>query len=174
MRQKKNSSRQVAPKKEIVLNANERNPLADLKAPSDPQIMECLKGLPEGEKQTVAQILSMVRAESFSGPIPHPDILAKYNELVPGSADRLIGSYEKEQNHRHGCEDKIVGAETFSVKFGMISAVGIAIICLAVVIVLAMLDSDPWVQGTVSLAMVSLVGVLVTRKPPKNSNPPQP
>lgn len=170
MRPKKKRSRQIVPKKEIVLDANAQNPLADLKAVAEPQIAECLNKLQEGEKQAVAQILSMARAESLSGPIPHPDILAKYNALVPGSAERLISSYEKEQNHRHDCDKKIVGAETFSVTFGMVSAVLIAIICLAVIITLAVLDSDPWVQGTISLAMVSLVGVLVTRKPPKNNS----
>lgn len=30
------------------------------------------------------------RVEQFSGPVPHPDLLKKYDDLMPGLADRLV------------------------------------------------------------------------------------
>lgn len=30
------------------------------------------------------------RLEQFSGPVPHPDLLAKYDALMPGLAERLV------------------------------------------------------------------------------------
>ena len=43
----------------------------------------------------------------FSGPIPSPNAMAKYEEVLPGSADRIMAMAEKEQNLR---EKSIMGA----------------------------------------------------------------
>ncbi|MEJ8736721.1 DUF2335 domain-containing protein [Erysipelotrichaceae bacterium HCN-30851] len=53
-------------------------------------ILEKLK--PE-EKEAVIQIAEY----KFSGPIPHPSILAGYNKIDPGIADRIVKMAEKEQ-----------------------------------------------------------------------------
>ncbi len=42
----------------------------------------------------------------FSGPIPPPNAMAKYEEVLPGSADRIMAMAEKEQNLR---EKKVNG-----------------------------------------------------------------
>ena len=42
--------------------------------------------------------------ESFSGPLPHPAILQRYDEAVPGAADRIIAMAEREQRHRISME----------------------------------------------------------------------
>ncbi len=34
------------------------------------------------------------RVEQFSGPVPHPDILKKYDEIMPGLAERLVSMAE--------------------------------------------------------------------------------
>ncbi len=45
-----------------------------------------------------------VAAASYSGPIPPPSELAKYEELLPGSAERIIAMAEKQSNHRQDLE----------------------------------------------------------------------
>ncbi|MFY9178635.1 MAG: DUF2335 domain-containing protein [Venatoribacter sp.] len=35
------------------------------------------------------------RVEQFSGPVPHPDLLKKYDEALPGLAERLVSLAEK-------------------------------------------------------------------------------
>ena len=37
---------------------------------------------------------------TFTGPLPPPDILAQYESILPGSAERLLARIEQEQNHR--------------------------------------------------------------------------
>ena len=49
-------------------------------------------------------ILSIIRQSSFSGPLPPPQILEKYESIVPGSADRIIGMAEKQSEHRRSIE----------------------------------------------------------------------
>lgn len=34
---------------------------------------------------------------AWSGPLPHPNDLAQYNEIVPGFAERLLALHEQQQ-----------------------------------------------------------------------------
>lgn len=45
------------------------------------------------------------------GPLPHPDILAGYENILPGAADRIITLAESEATHRREIEKKAVEAE---------------------------------------------------------------
>ena len=45
---------------------------------------------------------------TFSGPIPHPTILKGYEEVLLGSADRILSMTEKEGEHRRKIETELV------------------------------------------------------------------
>jgi uncharacterized membrane protein len=45
---------------------------------------------------------------SFSGPLPHPDILAQYNTVLPNGAERIIAMVEKQSAHREHIENCVV------------------------------------------------------------------
>jgi uncharacterized membrane protein len=47
-------------------------------------------------------------SEQFRGPVPHPDILRQYEEIVPGSAKSIIDSFITEGNHRRAREAREV------------------------------------------------------------------
>ncbi len=42
--------------------------------------------------------------QSFSGPLPHPDLLRHYNEILPGVAERIFSMAEAEAEHQHAME----------------------------------------------------------------------
>ena len=44
--------------------------------------------------------------EIFTGPIPHPDIMQKYEMVLPGLADRIFKYAEVEQSHRHEVQNE--------------------------------------------------------------------
>jgi uncharacterized membrane protein len=44
------------------------------------------------------------RAAKHSGPLPSPKQLAKYNELLPGTADIIIGDYQANCSHVRNME----------------------------------------------------------------------
>lgn len=46
--------------------------------------------------------------EHFEGPLPPPDALRSYNEIVPGAADRIIGMAEKQMVHRQQMERRVI------------------------------------------------------------------
>jgi uncharacterized membrane protein len=68
-----------------------------------------------------------VTAQSFSGPLPHPTILAQYNGLFPGGAERIVAMAERNQAHRHEIETIVVRgnvrAQSRGQWFGLIVAV---------------------------------------------------
>ena len=54
-----------------------------------------------------AQTGPQVKAE-FSGPLPPPDVLEKYERVSPGAAERIIAMVETQNSHRHELEKSLV------------------------------------------------------------------
>lgn len=48
------------------------------------------------------------KIESYKGPLPHPDILKKYDEIDPSFSKIIFQHFEKEQNHRHSIDNKSI------------------------------------------------------------------
>jgi uncharacterized membrane protein len=50
-----------------------------------------------------AAVLQMERHE-FSGPLPPPEVLARYNEALPSGAERIVALAEEQARHRRRME----------------------------------------------------------------------
>ena len=80
----------------VVPEDEQRKVLAVLLA----QRINELAALPEDEKRKeITAVIS--HTQIFSGPLPNPEAFAKYNEVLPNAADRILGMAEKEQDIRH-------------------------------------------------------------------------
>ncbi len=53
---------------------------------------------------------SVMMATSFSGPLPPPQILQQYDEVVPGAAERIIANAESRQAHDQAMEERALTA----------------------------------------------------------------
>lgn len=101
---------------------------------------------------------------SFQGPIPPPATLEKYDQLIPGAADRILRMAEVEQAHRHDVNvralDGMIREHRRGQCFGMI--LGVCGLCSAVI---AAYLRQPWVAGILGGGtIVSLVSVFVRTK----------
>jgi uncharacterized membrane protein len=47
---------------------------------------------------------------SFAGPLPPPGMLVKYNEAIPGAAERILAMAERQSAHREAMETAVVDA----------------------------------------------------------------
>ncbi|MFT8363143.1 MAG: DUF2335 domain-containing protein [Sporolactobacillus sp.] len=65
----------------------------------DVELVEQLRQIQDTKKELVATL------EMYSGPIPHPDILGKYESIFPGAAKAIIENGIEESNHRRKLED---------------------------------------------------------------------
>jgi len=92
--------------------------------------------------------------ELFTGPLPHPSILEKYEQTLPGAADRIIKMAENQSSHRQAIEKKVIDANVFNEKLGMV----LAFIITAVIVVgsIFLIYSNRQIAG-----FISLVGVFI-------------
>jgi hypothetical protein len=73
--------------------------------PNKPDVVD----IPRQEIARPAGHLTVNRTEyGFSGPIPAPELLAKYNSALPGAADRIISMAEGEASHCRTIEAMLV------------------------------------------------------------------
>ena len=64
--------------------------------------------------------VARVEGTVFQGPLPHPDILAKYNDAVPNGAERILSMAEKNQEHRQALERAVIPAGVRSERIGQV------------------------------------------------------
>lgn len=108
-----------------------------------------------------AVVVAQYAAEAFSGPLPHPDILRKYNDVVPGAAERIIQMAENQSVHRKELEKKVIESDIARSKWGQILGFIIAIIGLIGAVVISIIG-NAWAGGIIGLGTLgSLVGVFM-------------
>lgn len=111
----------------------------------------------EQVKRVIAEVIS-----EFSGPIPPPNIIAGYEEVVPGAADRIIQMAEKQAAHRQSIEQMAAKIEARDSLLGILFAfiLGIGSIVACIVVVLTVRENAGAIAG--SLLGVTGIGSIVT------------
>jgi len=61
----------------------------------------------------------MVEHSAWQGPLPHPSALAKFEKVVPGSAERIIKMAEDQAAHRIKIEKQVVFTDTKNNTMGL-------------------------------------------------------
>lgn len=59
---------------------------------------------PQQVQQHPQQQVRQVQLQQWSGPLPAPADLEKFNQIIPNGAERILAMSEKEQAHRIGYE----------------------------------------------------------------------
>jgi len=77
---------------------------------------KALKPAQKTQQKIISAVQQQIKTEQFQGPIPSPKILAGYEQLLPGAADRILTMAEKEENHRHAMDKMSLTAETDGLK----------------------------------------------------------
>src|SRR5438552_10293716 len=61
-----------------------------------------------------------IQAATFSGPLPPPEALERYNQILPGAAERIIAMAESQHTHRQGLEKHVIHSNVSAQKLGTI------------------------------------------------------
>jgi uncharacterized membrane protein len=108
--------------------------------------------------------LRVTAAYSFSGPLPPPELLARYNDVVPNGAERIIKMAENQQTHRHDLERTVVHGNVQSEKRGQWMGLTISVVVLAAGVYLAAIGRQA-AGGAIAIAdLATLAGVFVYGK----------
>ncbi len=154
-------------------NSQEDSPnvsdLEKIKTPdSEPIIPEevkpILQKLPEHEQRTVKALVALSIKKLWSGPLPPPDILREYNEVIPNGAERIFKRSEKQSDHRMQLENLAVSTELKQSSRGQHYGLIIAFSFLIAAFVLAYTGHDTAgiILGTVDI--FGLVSIFVLGK----------
>ncbi|WP_195758680.1 DUF2335 domain-containing protein [Enterobacter cloacae] len=95
----------------------------------------------------------MIAHEAFSGPFPHPRHLKHYEEILPGSADRIFSLTEREMAHRQRMEEKVLDASVNRDRRGQVCGVISTLAAIFAATYLAINDHDG--------AAITIIGVIV-------------
>lgn len=98
---------------------------------------------------------------SFSGPLPPPQILDAYDEVVPGAAERILKLAESQAAHRQSLERKVVESDIYKSYAGLTAAFLIVLASFACAVTIA-LCGYPWAASPFGVApLAGLVWVFV-------------
>lgn len=111
---------------------------------------------------------TLEESKPFSGPIPSPEVLEGYEQLLPGAAERILAMAENYSAHQIAMDEQGLKYTARDVRTGQWFALVVTISAFLTSGVLAWLD-HPVAAATVGGAtVVGLVTVFVTGRAPQN------
>lgn len=114
----------------------------------------------QAQHQNVKKV-TISKQQHFSGPIPDPSSLEAYNNIVPGSADRIIAMAENEARNRHKIENRLSKNVVITTMLGIVFAF-LSVIILAGLAFYALLMGYGQSASTIAVGSIAAVaGVFV-------------
>lgn len=106
------------------------------------------------------QIVRQEVAMSFSGPLPPPEILKKYDEILPGAAERIIKMAEKQAEHRQSLEQQVIKSDVKNSKLGILCGFLIGIGGISGGVIVAIFGKQPLFGGILSFGSLAILATV--------------
>ena len=104
-----------------------------------------------------ARLYAQTISQFTSGPIPNPELLEKYNEIIPDGADRIMKMAETQSKHRQNLETVVITGGNSRANLGVVFAFVFAMTIALVGGTLIYFDKT--IQGMI-FAGVGLTGIV--------------
>ena len=137
---------------------------AQTSAPSQeltPEEQEQLQQLLERSGRDPQESQILLQRMTVSGPLPPPQILEQYGEILPDAPQRIVTMAEKEQEHRHHVESNALQGQIALDRRGQRFGLTIGVSALAVALILGLNDQELAASIIGGIDLVALVGVFV-------------
>ncbi len=128
----------------------------------EPQVLT--HDIPEQKKKLVRQ------TTIHSGPLPHPETLQKYNEIIPNGAERIMIMAEKQQNHRIEIEKIAISGQVHESKMGQRFAFIMGMTGLSMGFICIIMGQGFYGAVFIGGTLVSLVSVFIIGTRSKNKD----
>lgn len=108
------------------------------------------------------QALTRVQMEQhFTGPLPPPEFLAGYDEIVPGTAEKIINRFIEQGSHRMELEKLVVKGSNKRANWGLVAGFVVAMTTIVGAIYAMSLGYDVAGAAVVIASLASLVGTFL-------------
>jgi len=123
-------------------------------------------GIPAKKKAELIQTIRMVSIteKHHSGPLPDPETLTQYGQIIPNGAERIMVMAENQSAHRLGLENYAVKEQMQQSGRGQIFGFIIAIIAIACGTYLTVIGESTVGGILLGTTLVSLVSIFVLGK----------
>lgn len=126
---------------------------------NSPEKSKEIRRQPVNDSQMISQ--EIVFSQMHKGPIPPADEFRKYEEVLPGSADRILTMAEKQSAHRQTMENRAISEGIKSSNRGQIFGFIIAILVILLGFWLMMNGKDGYGFSLMIAELVGLVGLFI-------------
>jgi uncharacterized membrane protein len=116
------------------------------------------------QQQPNSGFATVTQSVSFSGPLPHPSLLEKYNEVIPNGAERIMAMAERQSAHREALETKVVDSNIKNQARGTLFAFILSLVSILGGFWLIAHGQSPYGIATIITALATLAGVFVYNK----------
>ena len=103
-----------------------------------------------------------ITQQQFSGPVPHPQILQEYEQILPGAAERILSMAEKDAEHQRTIEMEAITLAGDESRRGQTYGFSIGITAFITSIVALLLGSEKTAMALGGTTLFGLVAVFVT------------
>jgi uncharacterized membrane protein len=92
---------------------------------ADPKVFE---GINSQKRKQIIRSLVVTMHKTHIGPLPDPETLIQYSDIIPNGAERIMQMAEKQLEHRMTMEKKVIGGQMLQSNIGQFLAflIGIA------------------------------------------------
>ncbi len=95
--------------KELVVSEDEPDLVEELPEEIKPIILKLPKEEQESAAKSIMTFMSLtISATHWEGPLPPAWYFKEIEEIIPGGAERILKSFEKQTEHRQNLESKII------------------------------------------------------------------
>lgn len=140
-------------------------PKPETKESAELQVYPKKSSEPDLSEEEVLDLFALaVSRQSFSGPLPPPEVLIRYKEAVADGPERIFAMAEKESAHRQGNESAVIAASIRNEQRGQWFAFIIVIFALSLGGLLSFHDKQLAGLTTMVTALATLVAVFIYGK----------
>ena len=143
--------------------------VAEIRKAMPKETVKIIDTLPKQKREAIMAAFTQV--STFSGPIPPPEVLAGYEQITPGMADRIVRMAEKQSDHRIKQENRMVYRSFNQKLLGQIRG-GILAAGILVLVYFLAKDGNIWLAGVLGtttllgLGHIFVLGVRANKKTP--------
>lgn len=111
-----------------------------------------------------------IQATQYSGPVPPPDVLRGFEQIVPGSAERILTMAEENGKHQREMERMTLSAAYTTIRLGQFFGLFIGLAALATCAYALYLGYEDTAIAIGGSTIVGLVAIFVIGRFKKSNN----
>lgn len=118
----------------------------------------------EAAPSQIIEAIRLVRAELYVGPLPPPEMMREYEDILPGASERIFVQFEEQGRHRRRIEADRLQTAKWQSLLATVTGTVIAILALWIGREFVREGESAWAFALVVLTITMLCGVFVIGK----------